>query len=416
MDKSWMGLERGDSRYIQGLVDFVEFAKQIGEKTHLCPCRKCLLVRGRISTNEMVVHLINNGMMNSYITWTSHEDGDSESILAYERYTNLVCEAQTPLYKGCDHIVLETILRAMQMKVENRLSDKGFDKMLHNTKQILPSDNNYPGSYKDVKKVLRYMGLGYETIHACEHGCVLYYKELKNQLSCPVCGETRYTQFGSKNKVPKKTVKYFPLTPRLQRLYMSPHIASQMRWHANRNETDPKYIRHPADGESWKNFDKEFPKFASEIRNIRLGLATDGFNPFGASGLSHSTWPIVLIPYNLPPHKCMKKEFNILSLLISCPKSPGKCLNVFMRPLIDELKVLWDEGCCTFDRHVGSPFIMKAAVMWTISDFPGLGMLGGLKTKGYKACPLCLDEIDATHITGRMSYQGHRRWLPRNHD
>ncbi|CAM8953593.1 unnamed protein product [Rhodiola kirilowii] len=173
-----------------------------------------------------------------------------------------------------------------------------------------------------------------------------------------------------------------------------------MRWHTNRNETDPEYIRHPAEGESWKNFDKEFPEFASEIKNVRLGLATDGFNPFRASGLSHSTWPIVLIPYNLPPHICMKKEFNILSLLISGPKSPGKCLNVFMRPLIDELKVLWDEGCCTFDRHVGSPFIMKAAVMWTISDFPCLGMLGGLKTKGYKACPLCLDEIDATHITG----------------
>ncbi|CAM8910698.1 unnamed protein product [Rhodiola kirilowii] len=58
---------------------------------------------------------------------------------------------------------------------------------------------------------------------------------------------------------------------------------------------------------------------------------------------------------------------------------------------------------------------MKAAVMWTISDFPGLGMLGGLKSKSYKACPLCLDEIDANHLCGRMSYQGHRRWLPSTH-
>ncbi|CAM8954114.1 unnamed protein product [Rhodiola kirilowii] len=59
---------------------------------------------------------------------------------------------------------------------------------------------------------------------------------------------------------------------------------------------------------------------------------------------------------------------------------------------------------------------MKAAVMWTTSDFSILGMLGGIKTKGYKACPLCLDEIDCTHIMGRMSYQGHRRWLHRDHD
>ncbi|CAM8971998.1 unnamed protein product [Rhodiola kirilowii] len=58
---------------------------------------------------------------------------------------------------------------------------------------------------------------------------------------------------------------------------------------------------------------------------------------------------------------------------------------------------------------------MKTAVIWTISDFPGLGMFGGLKCKGYKDCPLCLDDIDAKHLAGRMSYQGHRRWLDRDH-
>jgi hypothetical protein len=35
---------------------------------------------------------------------------------------------------------------------------------------------------------------------------------------------------------------------------------------------------HPADGEAWKEFDKAWPDFAKEQRNIRLGLATDGFN------------------------------------------------------------------------------------------------------------------------------------------
>ncbi|KAL9677859.1 hypothetical protein QQ045_015695 [Rhodiola kirilowii] len=42
-------------------------------------------------------------------------------------------------------------------------------------------------------------------------------------------------------------------------------------------------------------------------------------------------------------------------------------------------------------------------------------MLGGLNTKGYKACPLCLDGIDATFLMGRMAYQGHRRWLSKDH-
>ncbi|CAM8989899.1 unnamed protein product [Rhodiola kirilowii] len=185
-----------------------------------------------------------------------------------------------------------------------------------------------------------------------------------------------------------------------------------MRWHGERDRSDKCLLRHLADGEVWQNFDREFPEFAKDIRNVRLSLATDGFNPFGVSGLSHSTWPIVVMSYNFSPYMCMK-EFNILSMLISGPKSPGKCLNVFMRPLIDELKILWDTGVPTYDRHDGSSFIMKASVLWMINDFPGLCMLGGLKTKGYKACPLCLDDVDAKHLEGRMSYQGHRRWLPK---
>ncbi|CAM8913715.1 unnamed protein product [Rhodiola kirilowii] len=78
MDKSWMGSERGTTRYIQGVIDFAEFAKRSGEDTHVCPCRRCLMIRDRITSKEMFVHLINNGMMNGYYTWTSHGEESSE--------------------------------------------------------------------------------------------------------------------------------------------------------------------------------------------------------------------------------------------------------------------------------------------------------------------------------------------------
>jgi len=42
------------------------------------------------------------------------------------------------------------------------------------------------------------------------------------------------------------------------------------------------------------------PQFAPDARNVRLGLATNGFNPFGDLRTSHNTWPTVLKPYNLP--------------------------------------------------------------------------------------------------------------------
>ena len=108
---------------------------------------------------------------------------------------------------------------------------------------------------------------------------------------------------------------------------------------------------------------RSYPQFTSDIRNVRIALSTDGFSPFGASATPYSLWPIVVIPYNLPPSMCMQKEFNILTMLISGPKSPGKCLNVFMRPLIDELKVLWEIGFRTWDRYGKKYFMMKVAVM-----------------------------------------------------
>jgi hypothetical protein len=40
-------------------------------------------------------------------------------------------------------------------------------------------------------------------------------------------------------------------------------------------------MSHPADGEAWKEFDRRESTFAADPRNLRLALATDGFNPFG---------------------------------------------------------------------------------------------------------------------------------------
>lgn len=60
-------------------------------------------------------------------------------------------------------------------------------------------------------------------------------------------------------------------------------------------------MRHPRDSQAWKTFDSLHPEFAADPRNVRLGLATDGFNPFGAMSISYSIWPVILIPYNRPP-------------------------------------------------------------------------------------------------------------------
>ena len=62
-----------------------------------------------------------------------------------------------------------------------------------------------------------------------------------------------------------------------------------------------RIMRHPSDREAWSYFDATFPEFTKEPRNVRLGLASDGFNLFGTMSLSYSMWPVLPIPYNIPP-------------------------------------------------------------------------------------------------------------------
>lgn len=104
---------------------------------------------------------------------------------------------------------------------------------------------------------------------------------------------------------------------------MHKETAAALRWHDEGRVKDGA-LRHPADSEAWKAIDSEFPEFASDSHNIRFGMASDGFNPFGTMSSSYSCWPIVLIPYNLPPWLCMKASSLMLSLIIPGPSYPGK--------------------------------------------------------------------------------------------
>nr|GFC02835.1 hypothetical protein [Tanacetum cinerariifolium] len=196
---------------------------------------------------------------------------------------------------------------------------------------------------------------------------------------CPVCNTSRWKDSNTpRKKVPKKVLRYFLIIPRLQRLYKSSHTAKEMTWHATGKCTEPGKMQHPVDGKEWKDFDTKYLDFAAEPRNVRLGLVADGFNPFGNLSQSYSMWPVILTTYNLPPWLCMKESYFMLTLLIPGPKSPSKDIDVYLRPLIDDLKVVWAKtGAETIDVATGLKFNMRAKVIWTINDFPTRSSLSG---------------------------------------
>jgi hypothetical protein len=95
---------------------------------------------------------------------------------------------------------------------------------------------------------------------------------------------------------------------------------------------------HLSDGEPWKVLDNFDADFTSDVRNVRIGLAMDGFSLFSTNATSYSCWPVFAILYNLPPSLCIKYEFTFLCLILPGSDHPDQCLNVILKPLIEELK------------------------------------------------------------------------------
>ena len=82
---------------------------------------------------------------------------------------------------------------------------------------------------------------------------------------------------------------------------------------------------------------------------MRLNLCTDEFNPYiQASSTPYSCWLIIVTPYNLPPEMCMTKPYMFLSCVVPGPFNPTVGIDVYLQPLIDDLKKLWS-GVLTYD-------------------------------------------------------------------
>ena len=108
----------------------------------------------------------------------------------------------------------------------------------------------------------------------------------------------------------------------------------------------------------------------------------------------------------------------MMPVLIQGPKQPGNDIDVYLRPLVDELLLLWkEEGVCVWDEYKQENFDLRALLFVTINDWPALSNLSGQSNKGYQACTHCLEETDSLYLKNyrNVVYMGHHRFLPLNH-
>ncbi|GJZ53089.1 hypothetical protein Tco_0607974 [Tanacetum coccineum] len=103
------------------------------------------------------------------------------------------------------------------------------------------------------------------------------------------------------------------------------------------------------------------------------------------------------------------------SVLIS--RYPRNDIDVFLEPLVDDLHTLFETGVDTYDASTKDNFNLRAVVLWTINDYPGLGTLCGCPYSGCKGCVVCGKDTNYVRLSAssKQSYVGHKRYLPYNH-
>ncbi|GJU10790.1 hypothetical protein Tco_1133186 [Tanacetum coccineum] len=152
----------------------------------------------------------------------------------------------------------------LNIKSESRMTEKIYDDVMQVLEDALPSDSKLVGSFYETKKFASDLGLPCKKIDCFINGCMLYWgEEDKDMLICKFCEHPRYKQSKTglkkrKTETPHRFMHYFPLIPRLQRLYASKVTATHMRWHDEHVQEDG-VISHLSDAEAWKHFDQLSP-------------------------------------------------------------------------------------------------------------------------------------------------------------
>ncbi|KAA0034832.1 transposase [Cucumis melo var. makuwa] len=304
-------------------------------------------------------HLYANGIDKSYKIWFWHgEDLKSETVTSkmenivdekYEQddlfnivnifqsahdgscntsniFDTMFDDAKKPLYPGCKKFTkLSALVRLYNLKVRYGWSNTSFSELLSIISDLLPDNNKIPTSLYEVNKTLGALGLSYQKIDACPNDCCLYRKEYANSTKCPKYGLSRWkinkNSTKENNGVAAKQLWYFPIVLRFIRMFKNLKNAKNLRWHAMDRKVDG-IMRHPVDTPSWRLIDHMWRTFGSEPKNLRLGL-----------------------------------------------KQPRYDINTYLAPLIDNLKILWEEGVRCFDAYKEKYFTLRVVLLWTINDF-----------------------------------------------
>jgi thiol-disulfide isomerase/thioredoxin len=276
------------------------------------------------------------------------------------------------------------MLRAFVLKVEDHLTDSTFEHLRH----IFPKSNI--GSFKSTKSRVEFLA-SFKPVpyDCCINSCCCFVGPHEKAETCPYCKEARF-----KDGRARKRFTYIPIIPRFVAFFKNSDMVEAMNYRGT-YESDPAVMKDVFDSENYEKLKKKYAtiggkqfshKFFSDLRDIALGLSTDGFAPFKKR--KQTCWPLLLFNYNLPPDI----RFHLHNLLcigvIPGPNKP-KDFDSFLWPLVEELLKL-TIGVPAFDVTKSEAFALRAYLILNFGDMPAMAMV--MRMKGHNAlfpCRMC---------------------------
>ncbi|CAM6113023.1 unnamed protein product [Calypogeia fissa] len=364
-------------------------------------------------------HHIDDHSKGSLLESSPNQDSENVVVESLENATSMEGTMEdTLLYAGSSQTDFDASLSILELQVQHgwtEASVKDLLKVLDS--KFLPEDNHLPTSVYHVKKKVQQYVLDYEIIHAGPKDCILFRGEHKDLHQCPECQSMRYKPKKNSKQFPVKVLRYFPLIPKLLRFFKTQSVAGMMTKWKDFVSIDNK-VRYPADSAAFKHADSLLEEGGNDPRHVRFGLAVDGVCPFKKLSSKWTLFPLMLTIYNIPPDLICTDPYLWLSMIIPGKKQVTN-INTYLRPLIEELELLW-KGVPEYDmsRPDGErSFTLRAILMWCLHDFIGYGFVAGCVVQGKHACPICGPNLDARYSKSLKAnfFTGNRRFLPELH-
>ena len=142
---------------------------------------------------------------------------DEESYTDATRFFDLLKDSSKSLYDGCtNNSKLSIITQVFTIKSNHELSEADYDMI-------------FEWAISIVKSMIKPLGLGYKKVNMCLNFCIFYCLENAELTKYRTCEHAHYKLIIGREMTlaTYRKLGYFPITHRLQRLFMSPKPIEQ---------------------------------------------------------------------------------------------------------------------------------------------------------------------------------------------